>query len=72
LIDGIIRLDLVNITQVEGEQANIRPVAAVALSLPALLRTHDQLSQAINKMVEDGILQKNDDSSKTVTDGRIY
>jgi len=60
LIDGIIRLDLVNITQVEGETANIRPVAAVALSLPALLRTHDQLSQAINKMVEDGILQKND------------
>ncbi len=68
LIDGIIRLDLVNITQVEQEKANIRPVAALALSVPALLRTHEQLSQAINKMVEDGILKKND-PAQAVTDG---
>lgn len=60
LIDGLIRLDLVNITQVEQDKASVRPVAAVAMSLPALIRTHDQLSQAINKMVEDGILKKND------------
>jgi hypothetical protein len=68
LIDGIIRFDLVNITQLEKEKANIRPVAALAMSLPALLRTHEQLSQAINKMVEDGILKK-DDAQKAVTDG---
>ncbi len=60
LIDGIIRFDLVNITQVEKEKANLRPVAAVAMSMQALLRTHDQLSQAVNKMVEDGILKKNE------------
>jgi hypothetical protein len=68
LIDGIIRLDLVNITQLEKEKANIRPVGALALSLPALLRTHEQLSQAINKMVEDGIL-KRDDAHQAVTNG---
>jgi len=67
LIDGIIRLDLVNITQVEKEKANIRPVAALAMSVPALLRVQDQLSQAINKMVEDGILKKNE--PQAVTDG---
>ncbi len=60
LIDGVIRLDLVNITQLEKEKANIRPIASLALSLPALLRTHEQLTQAINKMVEDGILKKDD------------
>jgi len=60
LIDGIIRFDLVNITQIEKEKANLRPVAAVAMSMQALLRTHDQLSQAVNKMVEDGILKKNE------------
>jgi hypothetical protein len=69
LIDGIIRLDLVNIMQLEKEKANIRPVAALAMSLPALLRTHEQLSQAINKMVEDGILKK-DDAQKAVMDGK--
>ncbi|NTU74282.1 hypothetical protein HGB07_09175, partial [Candidatus Roizmanbacteria bacterium] len=61
-------LDLVNITQLEKDKANIRPVGALALSLPALLRTHEQLTQAINKMVEDGILKK-DDAQKAVTDG---
>ncbi len=60
LIDGVIRFDLVNILQLEQEKANLRTVGAVALSVPALLRTHDQLSKAISKMVEDGILKKND------------
>ncbi len=68
LIDGVIRLDLVNITQIEKEKANIRPVGALAMSVPAMLRTHEQLSQAINKMVEDGILKKND-TTQTITDG---
>ncbi len=68
LIDGIIRLDLVNITQVEQDKANIRPVAALAMSLPALLRTQEQFSQAINKMVEDGILKRNE-TAPAVTDG---
>ncbi len=68
LIDGVIRMDVVNITQLEQDKANIRPVAALALSVPALLRTHEQLSQAIDKMVEDGILKKND-PVQAVTDG---
>ena len=60
LIDGVVRLDLVNILQIQKEKANIRPVASLALSLPALLRTHEQLSRAINKMVEEGILKRSD------------
>ncbi len=70
LIDGVIRVDLVNITQIEKEKANIRPVGALAMSVPAMLRTHEQLSQAINKMVEDGILKKND-TTQTIADGSI-
>ncbi len=68
LIDGVIRMDVVNITQLEQDKANIRPVAALALSVPALLRTHEQLSQAIDKMVEDGILKKND-PAQAITGG---
>ncbi|MEI6757963.1 MAG: hypothetical protein WCK85_08920 [Chlorobium sp.] len=60
LIDGVVRLDLVNISQIEKDKANIRQVGALALSVPALLRTHEQLSKAINKMLEDGILKKTD------------
>ena len=57
-IDGVVRLDLVNITRVENGNANIRPAGAVAMSLQALIRTHGQLSQVIDKLVADGILKK--------------
>ncbi|ACD90767.1 MAG: hypothetical protein HGA57_07925 [Chlorobium limicola] len=60
LIDGIVRFDLVNITQIEKDKANIRQSGSLALSLPALLRTYEQLTQAVNKMVADGILKRNE------------
>ncbi|KUL30131.1 hypothetical protein [Chlorobium limicola] len=69
LIDGIIRFDLVNITQQEKDKANIRQSGSLALSLPALLRTYEQLTQAVNKMVEDGILKRND-AQQLVSDGK--
>lgn len=59
-IDGVVRIDLVNIASIEKDKApNIQPVGRVALSLPGLLRTHDQLTKMIDKMIEDGILTKN-------------
>lgn len=63
LIDGVIRMDLVNVTKIEEGKTNVRPVGAVAMSLPAMLRTHEQLGKAINKMVEDGILKKNEEGA---------
>jgi hypothetical protein len=60
MIDGIVRFDLVNITHIEKEKADVRPSGSLAMSLPALLRTYEQLTMADNKMVEDGILKKND------------
>lgn len=59
LVDGVVRFDLVTIAGMENEKANLRPAGAVAMSIPALLRTHDQLTKTINKMVEDGVLKKN-------------
>ncbi len=66
LIDGVIRLDLVNLTQVEKDKATFRPVAAVAMSLPALLRTQEQLNGLIAKLVEQGVLQKKDEPAQPV------
>ncbi|NTU97123.1 MAG: hypothetical protein HGA62_04815 [Chlorobiaceae bacterium] len=68
MIDGVIRFDLVNITRFEKEKADIRPAGSLAMSLPALLRTYEQLTQAVNKMVEDGILKRNE-AQQIVTDG---
>jgi hypothetical protein len=58
LIDGILRLDLVNMGQVEKDKVTLKPVCSVAFSLPALLRTYDQLSNVINGLVEKGLLEK--------------
>jgi hypothetical protein len=68
MIDGIVRFDLVNITQVEKDKANLRPVATVALSLPALLRSYEQLSGVINRMVEQGLLKKNEPTAPVASD----
>ncbi len=60
LIDGVVRIDLVNVISVEkGKEPDIQPVGRLALSMPALIRTHDQLTQMIDKMVADGILTRN-------------
>jgi hypothetical protein len=61
LIDGVVRCDLVNMLPGEKEgQYNLRPVATLALSLPPLMRTHDQLTNVINALVEKGLLKKSD------------
>jgi len=61
LIDGVVRCDLVNMLPGEKEgQFNLRPVATLALSLPALIRIHDQLTNVISALVEKGELKKND------------
>jgi hypothetical protein len=60
LVDGVVRLDLINVTSVEqGKEPNVETVGRLALSLPALIRVQDQLSKMIDKMVQDGILTKN-------------
>jgi len=60
LVDGVVRLDLINVTSVEqGKEPNVDQVGRLALSLPALIRIQDQLSKMVDKMVQDGILTKN-------------
>ena len=61
LIEGVVRLELINLTQVEKDKATVRPVAAIAMSIPALMRTQEQLNGLIVKLVEQGVLQKRDD-----------
>lgn len=56
LIDGVIRIDLVSLTQVDKEKADVSPVALLALSVPGLMRFHDQLGKAIEGLKQQGAL----------------
>lgn len=67
LIEGVVRLELINLTQVEKDKVTVRPVAAIAMSIPALMRTQEQLNGLIAKLIEQGVLQKRDDTALTVS-----
>jgi hypothetical protein len=60
LIDGVVRCDLVNMSPSDKnpDQFNLRSVGTLALSLPALMRTHDQLGKVIDALVAKGLLKK--------------
>ena len=64
--EGVVRLELVTTQQVDRDKQEMTPAGSVAMSLPALLRVHDQLGKAIENMVERGILTKKaaDDSKQ--------
>ena len=56
--DGVVRVELIITRQVDKDKQEMTPAGSVAMSLPALLRVHDQLGKAIENMVERGILTK--------------
>lgn len=61
LVDGVVRFDLVSITEVKKEGASVRPVQQVAMSMQGFLRMQAQLNQVIEKLLEQGVIKKLDD-----------
>ena len=57
--------------KLEKDKASVEPIAMLAISLPAFLRLHEQLNGAVAKMVEQGVLKKNDPSVTTVPQENI-
>ena len=68
LIDGVVRFDLIKITQAQEGKAAVQPITTLAISLPAFLRLHDQLNSAISKMVEQGVIKKNTEAPASTQD----
>ena len=56
--DGVVRVELITTRQVEKDKQEMTPAGSVAMSLPALLRVHDQLGKAIENMVERHLVQE--------------
>ncbi|WP_414014630.1 hypothetical protein [Limnohabitans sp.] len=56
--DGVVRVELVTTRQIDKDKQEMAPAGSIAMSLPALLRVHDQLGKAIENMVERGMLTK--------------
>ena len=61
LVDGVVRLDLITVAQgAANTQAVPTKVGSLALPIQGFLRTTEQLNQVIARMVEQGILKRNE------------
>lgn len=58
--DSVIRFDLVGLDQGSGDKPTPVKIGAMAMTLPGFLRTVDQMNQVVNKLVEQGILKRNE------------
>ena len=66
MLEGIVRFDLINITQTDQDSRTVKTVGSVAMSVPALLRTHTELSGVLNKLLEQGVVKRTE-AQPTVT-----
>jgi GMP synthase PP-ATPase subunit len=60
LADGVVRFDLMSITSIQDGKAVAARSGGLAMSLPTMIRVHDQLGQMITELVQKGVLQKNE------------
>jgi hypothetical protein len=58
LAEGIVRMDLMMIDELGSEQAKAHKSGVLVMSLPAFMRTYQQMTQVIEKMVEQGFLKR--------------
>ena len=60
MVDGVVRFELVTISQINGDKAQANKVGGMAMSVQGFVRTYDQMTQVINRLVEQGVLKKRD------------
>ncbi len=70
LTDGVVRFDLVGLEQGAGDKPAPVKTGGMAMTLPGFLRTVDQMNQVINKMVEQGVLKRNEPAAAPAIDNQ--
>ena len=61
-VDGVVRLDLVQVAEIKSDQMQVQPTATLAMSLPAMVRMHQQLDAALVRLAEQGVLKRREAS----------
>lgn len=65
IAEGVVRLDVLMMTRIEGDKSTAEKVGGLAMSLPAFLRSFNQMNLVVNKMVEQGMLKRNEGEALT-------
>jgi hypothetical protein len=58
LAEGVVRLELVTLSKIEGNNSSVEKVGGLAMSMPAFLRSFNQMTTVVNKMVEQGLITR--------------
>ena len=57
MVDGVVRVDLVVITEIEGDQMKANRVGGLAMSISAAVKLRDQLSSMVEDLKGKGVIQ---------------
>ena len=70
LVDGVVRFDLVTATNGPDEKTQLQKNGSLMLSVPALVRVQRQLTDIVNKFVEDGVLKTSNNPNPSEDDAQ--
>lgn len=56
MVDGVVRMDLVVITEIDGEKMKAQRVSGLAMSLSAAVKLRDQLTAMVDDLKSKGAL----------------
>ncbi len=60
MIEGIVRFDMMTLTRGSTEKPQASRTGGIALSLPAFLRTYEQMGRVVENMAEQGMIKRKD------------
>ncbi len=63
MVDGVVRMDLVVVTEVDGTQMKAQRVGGLAISLAGAVKLRDQLSAMVEDLKNKGVLQDSPNKS---------
>ena len=58
MIDGVIRIDLLSVTEIQKEKISTQKIGGLALTLNSFLKMHEQMNKIVEEMAEKGVIQK--------------
>ena len=58
MIDGVIRIDLLTVSEIQKEKITTEKIGGLALTLNSFLKMHEQINKIVEEMAQKGVIQK--------------
>ena len=58
MIDGVIRIDLLTVSEIQKEKITTEKIGGLALTLNSFLKMNEQMNKIVEEMAQKGVIQK--------------